>query len=436
MQTTVSFHNLAAGGEAVGRDENNRTTFVPFAAPGDRALINVTREEKRFARGEIVELLESSEERVAPPCPYFGPNAIAQNQLPCGGCDWQHINEAAQLQSKRALVVEALRRIGRNEDADARVLPTIASPPYGYRNKAVYVGAENVLGFHARESHNLVDVEYCLIQRDENNAILKAAREAIAQGLAPAGDWKLAARAASNGESLAVVISQGLSPETWPRAEEFAAFMLDNVPSLVGILARAGEREPLQILAGRDWLEEEVDGLRFQVRGDGFFQINTPLAPTLFSTVLEMANVQSGDGALDLFCGVGLFGLGMARAGAEVWGLERSEAAVDSARGNATRNGLQARFLAVDVTPGMKKLPRRKWAVAVLDPPRSGAAALVPALLRLAPRRLVYVSCDPATLARDVAALGARYELKAAQPLDLFSQSAHVETVVLLERRD
>jgi 23S rRNA (uracil1939-C5)-methyltransferase len=432
---SVLFHGLAAGGDAVGRDENNRTVFVPLGAPGDRANVEIVREEKRFARGEIVELLESSAHRIAPPCPYFGPN-VAPDSLSCGGCNWQHITYSHQLEAKRSMVVEALRRIGRIENVGEIVASCIASPPFAYRNKAVFAGTETAFGFHARDSHAVVDIAHCLVQRDENNVLLHAAREARAQGLTPRENWKLAARTANNGESLAIVTVASLDVDAWPRAQEFATFLMNAAPSVVGVLARAGDREGGQILAGRDWLEETVDELKFQVRGDGFFQINAPLVPTLFSTVLRSAEIRAGDAALDLFCGAGLFALGLARAGAKVWGIERARTAIEDARGNALRNRLEANFLADDTAPGMGKLPLQSWDVAVLDPPRAGAAEAIGALLRLAPRRIVYVSCDPATLARDIAALGAHYVLRCAQPLDLFPQSAHVETVALLERAD
>ena len=430
---TVLFHGLAAGGDAVGRDENGRTVFAPFGAPGDRAHVEMTRQEKRFARGHIVELSEHSPSRIAPPCPYFGPN-VAPDLLSCGGCDWQHIEYEKQLEAKRSLVVEALRRIGKIENVGEVVAPCVASPPFAYRNKAVFSARESAFGFHARSSHEIVDIEHCLVQRDENSAILRAAREAKAQSLMPRGNWKLTARTANNNESLAIVSAESLDVDAWPRAQEFAAYLMEAAPSLVGVLARVEDMEGGQILAGRDWLEETVDELVFRVRGDGFFQVNAPLVPALFSTVLEMAQIGNGDAALDLFCGAGLFALGLARAGGEVWGIERARTAIEDARGNALRNKVEANFLVADAAPGIGKLPAKNWAVAVLDPPRAGAAEAVEALLKLAPRRIVYVSCDPATLARDIASLGNDYVLRRAQPLDLFAQSAHVETVALLER--
>lgn len=428
---TIQFHGLAAGGDAVGRDEKNRTVFAPFGAPGDRARVEITRQEKRFARGEIVELLENSSSRIAPPCPYFGPNVVSDSPS-CGGCDWQHIDYPKQLEAKNSLVVEALRRIGKIDNAEEIVAPCVASPPFAYRNKAVFSG-DAALGFHARASHDVVDVEQCLVQRAENNLILRAAREAKKQNLTPQGNWKLTARTASNGESLAIISVRSLDVEAWPRGKEFAEFLMQAAP-LVGVLARVEDREGGQILAGRDWLEETVDGLVFRVRGDGFFQINAPLVPALFSTVLEMAQIESGDAALDIFCGAGLFALGLARAGADVWGIERARTAIEDARGNALRNRLEANFLVADAASGIGKLPSKNWAVAVLDPPRAGAADAIAALLKLAPRHIVYVSCDAATLARDIASLGGDYVLQRAQPFDLFAQSAHVETVALLER--
>lgn len=425
----VTFDGLAAGGESVGRDENGRAVFAFYAAPGDLAHVVLTEESPRWARGELQLLETLSPARVAPPCPYFGRNALQRNDFPCGGCDWQHIEYARQLEAKRSLVVQALTRIGRLTDADSRVEACAPSPPYGYRNKASFVAGQGRIGFRARGSHELVDIETCLIQSDDNNAVLTCAREAAARGLAPAGDWKLTVRAASSGESLAV-----LTAAAWPASAEFAA-ALSAVPSLAGVLHRVDERAPLKKIWGRDWLEETVDGLVFRVRADGFFQTNSALVSTLFSTVLEWSEVQNNESAVDLFCGAGLFSLGLARAGAEVTGIERSRAAIEDGRANAARNGLAANFVDGDVGKVLGSLPRCRWSLVVLDPPRAGAAAAVPALLKLAAPRIVYVSCDPATLARDVAALGEKYEVVRVRPLDMFPQTAHVETVCLLRLR-
>ena len=243
---------------------------------------------------------------------------------------------------------------------------------------------------------------------------------------------RMVARTASNGESLLLVVT---GPQLWRPLQAFARFVMQNVPSLRGVLheSEQGRKTRVTTIEGRDWLEEEVNDLRLRVTGAGFFQVNTFLTPTLVETALNFADAQPENRALDVFCGVGLFALSLARRGAAVLGLEANPHAVQDAIFNAAQNGLQAEFKAGDAAKTLHHL-KPEWNIALLDPPREGAAACLAPLARLRPRRIVYVSCDPATLARDVKALArSGYHLRAAVPLDLFPQTAHVETVACLE---
>jgi 23S rRNA (uracil1939-C5)-methyltransferase len=370
---------------------------------------------------------------------------------------------------------------------------------------------ENVqIGFFARDSHRLIDISRCLIQQEPNNLILEAVRESCAAGLAMPFDpdsgrgvlRRVIARTATNGEACLVAVT---TSEAWPQEAEFARFMRQRVPQLVGVLRRTergrtehvgaehvgaehvgaehvraehvgaehvraehvgaehvraehvraegsrakrgrGGREETRLLDGRDWLEENVEGLSLRVRGDGFFQINSWTTPLLLQTALRLAQVQPGERVLDLYCGVGLFALAMARAGAQVLGIEQNRAAVQMARENANRNNLQAEFADGDTAlvlwrqaqnKARSKRSKANVDLVVLDPPRAGAAPCLLEIVRLQPRRIVYVSCDCATLARDVRFLtAAGYRLAEIVPLDLFPQTAHVEAVARLERLD
>ena len=443
--TTVRFENLAAGGEAVGRDESGRAVFAPRAAPGDVAEIALEKQSKTFARGRVLQILQPSPHRVIAPCPYFHDDT----KTSCGGCAWQHVSHDAQIAAKRALVRDALQRLGGVADAEELVAPCVPSPrAFAYRNKADFVAAQNgelqVLGFFAPDSHCAIDVARCLIQENGNNAILAAAREALALGLVAPFDAasgrgvlrRLVARTSSSGQSLVCAVTSRVH---WPQERAFAEHMRRAVPSLVGVLRREPQRDARLIGDGnlsRDWLEETVGDLRLRVSGEGFFQVNAALVETLAETALRLANVQREEKILDLFCGVGLFSLALAKCGARVVGIERSASAVRDAKSNAALNGLEAEFLAGDAAGEMRRLAARgeTFSCIFLDPPRAGAAECLPAILQLMPRRIVYVSCDPATLARDVKTLSGEYVLRAAVPLDLFPQTAHVETVALLEQ--
>ena len=446
----VRFHALGAGGEAVGRDADGRTVFALLAAPEDTAKVEIFEDHGRFARGRVVQLLSASPYRVAPICPYYQRETEGAPQPECGGCQWQHIEYSMQLQAKRELVVQTLQRIGGVTQAAEIVESCIASPQeFSYRNKGDFaVSAINdtpQIGFFAHNTHRVVDIAHCPIQNAENNALLSAVRDACDLGLAKPFSAqsgrgllrRVLTRTSSRGESLLVVVTSG---ETWPQSGEFARFIRGRVPQCAGVLRRVN-RKQTSLIEGREWLEESVEGLRFRVTGDGFFQINTSITPLLLQTALRLAPVQKGDRVLDLYCGVGLFALAAARLGARVLGIEQSAPAIENVRFNAQNNGLQADFVAGDVTSILSQRAQRqqkkteRFETVFLDPPRAGALSCLEEIVRLEPQRIVYVSCDVATLARDVRVLqSAGYVLVKAVPLDLFPQTAHVETVALLER--
>ena len=294
------------------------------------------------------------------------------------------------------------------------------------------------IGFFARGSHEVIDIESCPIQQSLNNDLLAATRACL--HLASPFDpqtgrgvlRRLVARTASNGECLLTAVT---TQAAWPEAGGFARQMRAAVPALVGVLRRQPKGHA-KVVVGRDWLEETVGNLTLRVTGEGFFQINTALTPTLVQTALELAQPQAGQKILDLFCGVGLFGLSLAQSGAQVLGIEASRDAIRNAKGNAERNQLDSqsvKFIAGDAAAELRKLKTGEWDTVLLDPPRTGATSCLPELARLRPARLVYVSCDPATLARDVKFLLAQgYRLDTVVPLDLFPQTAHVEAVARL----
>lgn len=447
----VRFSEIAAGGDAVGRDENGRVVFVPYAAPGEVAEVEIVEETKSFARGRIINLLESATERIAPPCPYYIP--IANDPATaCGGCQIQHLSIPAQLDAKRRIVLDALQRVGGfpADELNALTGETQSAQKWRYRNKADFVVAAHhgspdqstldanfEIGFFARHSHDIIDIHECPIQQSANNKVLVAARAAMQQGLVKPFDIKtghgvlrrLVSRVASNGEALAVAVT---TREKWPQDREFARWMMEQVPELKGVLRRE-PRGVAKVLAGRDWLEDEVLGLRLRVTGEGFFQINTSLIPTLVETAMPALDPQPGERVLDLFCGVGLFALFAARRGAKVLGIEANAQAIRDTRENARRNDLKINLLCGDASHELAKLKAGEWDKVLLDPPRDGARECLNELLRLKPHRIIYVSCDPATLARDLKVLSSQYQLSVVTPLDMFPQTAHIETIVRLE---
>ena len=434
----VHFHGLAAGGEAVGHDEGGKVIFAPFAAPGDAAQVQIDEDKKAFGRGTLLGLEGLSPTRTLPPCPQFRPHDPPRS---CGGCAWQHVKIEAQREAKRDIVAAALRRLGAQ---NIEVEPCRGGAAFRYRNKADFVVGksenESTLGFFARESHDLVPAAVCPIQLPQNEEILVAAREILQQNPRLAFDAatgrgllrRLVSRVSSQGESLVTLVATRDAEQS---LNTLGHALRERVPHLVGVQARI-ERGAARLIWGRNFLIEEVNGLKFRVSGEAFWQVNPEMTPILANAALELSQVQSGERALDLFCGAGLFALHLARAGAKVTGIESHRGAIEDAKFNAAQQNVSARFMAGDAARELRKFKRGDFDVITLDPPRAGASECLEALLDIAPTRLVYVSCDPATLARDAKVLSAGgYDLKRAIPFDLFPQTAHVETAVLFELR-
>lgn len=441
----VTFRGIASGGDGVGRDETGMTVFAPFGVPGDQASVRTLGGKKGFARGQIQTLKVLGPGRREPRCRYFRPEVPNQS---CGGCQIQHLDYQTQLQVKRQFVVDALERIGHfRGDTAVHVEECLSSPEeWNYRNKADFVvglrqGRPEV-GFFARESHHLIDIEQCPIQADLNNHALEVIRGIL--GVRP--DWafdpasgrgelrRIVLRSTSGGACHVLLATQR---PRWLEANEFAAQLMSKLPAVTGVSQRQeGEfaREP-HLIKGAGTVEESVGAHPLTVRGEAFLQVNPGVTRLMVQTAMGMAEITPGTRALDLYCGVGLFALEMAEAGASVKGFEANPGAILSARENAARLGLVAEFIVGDVASELQTLAPDCQDLILLDPPRAGAAEAVPHLLRLAPAQIIYVSCDPATLARDLRPLvEGGYRIEKVVPLDMFPQTAHVETVVKLAR--
>ena len=397
---------MAHGGEAIGRHEG-RVVFVPYALPGERALIRLEEEHARYARGTLVELLEPSPNRVAPPCKHFGV---------CGGCQWQHMAYPAQLEQKRLILQDALQRIGH---LDAPPVGPVAGMelPWHYRNHVQFaVDDEGDLGYMAARSHDLVAIEECYLPHPILEDVL------VALDLELPEVYGLTLRAGVNTQDPLVIFESELA--------EMPEFEID-VPVSCVLANPEGE---LLILAGRDHIYEELAGRRYRISAPSFFQVNTEQAARLVQLVAQALEPQGDETLLDMYCGVGTFGLALAAQVGRVIGVEESPHAVQDALENAAQDD-NVEILEGQVEEVLPELVNRVDLV-VLDPPRAGLKAPArEALLRLAPRRMAYVSCDPASLARDLEALvAAGYAVRQIWPVDMFPQTYHIETVTLLER--
>ncbi len=439
----VAIDRLAYGGRGVGR-LNGLVVFVEGAAPGDVVVVRIAKVRRSHAEGEVVAVAEPSADRVEPRCPHFGP---------CGGCAWQHIDYAAQARVKENLVREALVHLGGLSGASVRPIVAAADAWY-YRNKMEFsFHPHGVLGLHRRGDWNrLVALETCLLQSAVSAALVRAVRRfAVEAGLAP---YDPRTRA---GFLRSLVIREGRATgdrlvglTTADGLFDGAGFVrvvrdvaADATGIVRGIVAGTSDGAPVtrvEVLDGRGYLEEQLAGLRFRIGLDTFFQTNTAQAERMVRYVIERAQPLAGRFVVDLYCGVGTFSLALAAAGARVVGVELSSASIEAARENAARNHLgDVEFVAGDVRVVLPAVVAGREApdVVVLDPPRAGAGGKVMRKIgRTGARRVIYVSCNPTTLAPDLRELlPFGYRLVDVQPVDLFPQTYHVEAVAVLDRR-
>lgn len=438
--------SLAYGGSGVGRVDGF-VVFVRGGLPGDRVRARVTKTKRGFAEAVAESVLEPSGERVEAPCRHFGT---------CGGCRFQDLAYEAQIAAKEQQVRDALVRIGRIAEPPLEQIVPAASV-YGYRNKLEYsftAGDEGVeLGFHrAGRWDEVVGIDECLLTTDLGNAIRLAVRDWAREERLDAYD-----QATGSGYLRHLVYREG-------RNTGQALVMLVTAPGerfetgyLVDVLRRFPEVRsihwaindtpaertnlPTALLFGDEAIEEEMLGLRFRLRPGAFLQTNTEMAERLYELAREFAALQGDENVFDLYCGTGTIGLALAGQAGAVWGLEISEEAIACAIENAELNGIEnAHFFAGNVGQTVEELVVEAGApdVVVVDPPRAGLAGK--ALRRtgaLGAERIVYVSCNPTTLASDVKVLADEfgYELRRCRPVDMFPHTPHVESVSLLEHR-
>jgi 23S rRNA (uracil1939-C5)-methyltransferase len=435
--------SLAYGGNGVGRHEGF-VVFVRGGLPGDLVVARVTKVKRGFAEGVLSALVEPTPRRVDAPCAHFGV---------CGGCRFQHLAYEVQLAEKERQVRDALVRIGRFENPPlAPIVPARSS--YGYRNKLEYsfaAGEDGVeLGFHrAGRWDEVVGIEECLLTSSVGNAIRVAVRQwAREERLEPfdqatgSGYLRhLVVREGRNtGQALVVLVTApGERFETGYFVDVLRRFPeVRSIHWAINDTPAEQTNLPTALLWGDDAIEEEILGLRFRVRPSAFLQTNTEMAAELYTLAREAAALSGTENVYDLYCGTGTIGLALAAEAGSVWGLEISEEAVACAIENAELNGIEnARFFAGNVGQTIEELREEAGQpdVVVVDPPRAGLAGK--ALRRtgaLRAPRIVYVSCNPTTLASDAQVLRDEhgYELRSCRPVDMFPHTPHVESVALL----
>ena len=400
--------DLTHDARGVGRLDG-KVVFVAGALPGETVEIDALRQKKRYSEANTKKIIQASKDRIQPPCPWFDR---------CGGCDLQHLDYAAGLLWKQKHVKGLLKK----KRCSAPVHPVIGmETPWAYRNHMQLQVKNGISGFFARGSHRIVPVDSCMIQSETGNAIIRALRKLIL----PQGLKRIFVR---THEEQAMVGFEGAYPAG-----------ADILLKPAGVTsAWVKEKKSWKHIGGTDRFVIPLHGISFAVRPDTFFQVNTNMAQRLFDFAIENMEPVSGRNYLDLYCGIGPIGLLSAKRAGRVTGVEISETSVRMARETAKREDIHAaRFLCAPSEAAAANILKKEAPEGVyLDPPRAGLdPSLIQMLTASDTRRIVYISCDPATLARDLARFSEEgWHVHGVQPFDLFPWTAHVETVVLMSR--
>lgn len=440
----ITITDLTDEGDGVGR-WGQRVVFVPDTVVGDRILARLVRVKPQYGYGKLHEILEPSPHRIRPSC------IVADK---CGGCQWQHISYEYQLEAKRNQVIQALERIGGIDNPP--VDPVLAGiSPLGYRNKVTYpVGISSSgqvqAGYYQKSSHHLINLNQCPVQDPRLNPLLAEVKQDIQRR-----GWEVYDEKRHKGEVrhlglrigrrtgeilLTLVVKDWNLPEIEAQAQEW----LKRYPQLVGVsLNRNPERtnaifgSETRCIAGQPELWEEFAGLEFHIRPDTFFQVYTESAEGLLQVIMDELNLQGDEMLIDAYCGIGTMTLPLAKRVRQAIGLEMQAEAVEQAKANAELNGIENVTFQVGAVETLLPQLEVKPDIVLLDPPRKGCdRAVIDTLLQIQPSRIVYVSCKPATLARDLKLLcqDGSYQLTRAQPADFFPQTSHVECAAFLVR--
>ena len=442
----LAIQRLSSDGSGVGHWEGE-AVFVPGTAPGDQIQARVVKDCKRYAFGIVEQIDQPSPDRIPADCPVAGP---------CGGCSLRHLRYQAELQAKQASVADAFQRIG---GLDVQVEPILPSPQVDrYRNKVQFpVGLDKqgkpCIGFYAGRSHRIVPCGDCKLQPAILNRIgqtlcglfgeynIQPYDEATGQGLVR---HIFLRQGAHSGQIMVCLVC---TRPSLPHAGQWVEQLRSQFPDIATILINVNRQNTNVILGsenhilfGPGFIEDTLCGVPVRLGPFSFYQVNTPGAEQLYAVAAAYADLRPDDLLLDLYCGMGTIGLSMAGRCRELVGVEIVPEAIESARANAARMGgeiaCKIRFFCADAGQAAARLAAEGLApdVIIVDPPRKGCdQATLDAVVRMAPRRLVYVSCNPATAARDAAILTREgYRVEKVQPVDMFPRTGHVETVILL----
>lgn len=442
----IKITSLGSSAEGVGRYEDF-TVFVPYALPGETIEAVIEEVKKSYARGKISRIIKSSPDRVEPACPIY---------YDCGGCQLQHLSYEGQLKAKKQQVYDAVTRIGKQKGI--LIHDTLgAENPWNYRNKMQFpIGrtkGEITIGCYAQGTHEIINTDDCRIQKEGNNEIVRAVREVIEKLRIPVYDEDrhtgvlrhVVGRVGKNGDIMLVLVT---AVKELQRARDLIRLLRDRLPKLVSLQQNV-QTYRNNVIMGRDtillWgkptILDAIGPFRFHISPRSFFQVNTAQAAVLYNKALEYAGLTGQQVVIDAYCGTGTITLFLAQKAHKVYGIEIVKPAILDAQKNARDNHIKnAEFIVGDATIVMPRLYKQgiRPDVVVVDPPRAGCTPTVlETFASMKPERIVYVSCNPASLARDIEILdGLGYKAQEIQPVDMFGQTSHVESIALIVRSD
>lgn len=440
----LQIEGYGSDGAGISHMEDGRVVFIKGGLNGELCEVKLLKVGKTAAWGRVEELLEPSPHRRESDCSFYPK---------CGGCQLRHMSYEEELEFKRKRVEEALRRIG-GVDTKVSVIHG-AKESQRYRNKVQFPVSSTEkginIGFYRARSHDVIDVEDCLLQPEVATKLRQAVKDWMTQFGVPGYDEQthkglvrhVYVRTNREGESLCVLVVNG---KKLPHEKELVELLRQAEPKLKGITISMNRDKTNVILGsafrtlwGQDYLEDQLCGMQFRLSPQSFYQVNREQTEVLYSRATEFAQLTGKETVLDLYCGIGTITLAMAKKAGRVIGAEVVEAAVEDARENAHRNGItNVEFICADAGEAAKALAMRgeRPNVICVDPPRKGLSLpVIEAIVKMAPERVVYVSCDPGTLARDVNLLTEHgYRLEKAEACDLFPRTVHVEAIIMMTR--
>lgn len=437
-------------GEGIAKIDNKYPIFIEGALKGEKVKVRIVKVNKNFAYGKLIEVLEASEERVNPPC------AIYKR---CGGCKLQHASYKAQLDFKWDRVKDCVSKIGKLDPSIVKY-PLGMEEPWRYRNKVQLpiglINGEVKIGFFAPRSHDIIDMESCLIQDEIGDKVVKLTREWIEKfNIRPYnvdGEYDekgvvrhiMIRRGFTTNEVMIVLVTNG---EKLPHKEEFVDLMVKNIPGIKSVIQNINSKKTNVILGlesktlwGEDTISDYIGDFRFNISPLSFFQVNPTQTEVLYGKALEYANLTGNEEVFDAYCGTGTITLFLSQKAKKVYGVEIIPQAIDNAWINAKENKVEnVEFFVGESEVVIPDLINKgvKADVVVVDPPRKGCdKKLLDAITNINAKKIVYVSCDPSTLGRDLKVLEENgYKTLEVQPVDMFPNTAHIENVALLIKK-